>query len=146
MALPEVCTWNDDAEHYYAYDRLVKHSRKEHTCCECNGRIPPGLPHYKATFTRWTYWEGDEYDVQECREKGVPWATFARQHPICRELAKTVNLDLIGECQIPFGGLDDCIDQWLDRDEEYGDSLTDWERGILTLVGEMLGRMHKKWQ
>lgn len=78
-------------------------ARKEHRCCECGGRIPPGAV-YVYTFGEW---DGD--------------TTSYKQHLECRDLLEAIADEYCGGESPVYGSLMEEIGEYEDRDEETGE-------------------------
>ena len=97
---------------FYNEERVK--ARKQHRCDECQRAIPIG-----AVYVR-------------CSGKWDGYVATYRQHVECRDFCASVNLEHIGECLIPFGGMNDAINDLGD----YGlydvalvlDLQQEWER------------------
>ena len=102
----------DIAPEFYSEEKVK--ARKAHRCDECHRAIPIGTIYVKIAGK----WDG-EFQTYE-------------QHVECRDFAAKVNIDYIGECLIPFGGVDDA----LKTPEDYFEVEYEIERDLPSLREE----------
>lgn len=97
------------------YDEREVRAAIEHKCCECRRPIVVGEIHRKCTGK----WDGE---IQSYR-----------QHIACWKFARKVNHDILGECGVPFGGVEEALrdpDSWFDGIEPFTIDMLrrEWER------------------
>lgn len=91
--MSDYCDWPE-----FFDDREVR-ARVEHKCCECRRAIAVGEQYRRCTGK----WDGE--------------INTYHQHIRCWTFARKLNLEIIGECAIPFGGVEEALSDpqsWLD--------------------------------